>query len=194
MNNVNSVAQPLPSAKTSGLAIASLVLGICGIFTCGLTAIIGLILGIVGLCAISKRAEQLKGKGLAITGIVLSAISIVLTPGILMALLIPALSSARTQAKDVVSMNLAKQICIAMVMYCDENDGRFPPADNWPDALDPYLGGGIILESPFAPEAGRAWAMNKNLDGLKLRDIKQPARIVLIFESRPGSPPAGGPE
>ncbi|GAG40422.1 unnamed protein product, partial [marine sediment metagenome] len=28
MNNVNSVAEPLPSAKTSGLAIASLILGI----------------------------------------------------------------------------------------------------------------------------------------------------------------------
>ncbi|MHC4084155.1 MAG: DUF4190 domain-containing protein [Planctomycetota bacterium] len=195
MNNINSAAQPLPSAKTSGLAIASLILGICGIFTCGLTAIVGLILGIAGLCAISKRAEQLKGKGLAIAGIVISAICIVVVPIItLMMLLMPALTRAKMQAKDFVSMSLANQICIAMEMYCDENDGRFPPVENWPDALDPYLGGGIILESPFAPEAGRAWAMNKNLEGRKLRDIKQPARTILIFESRPGGPPAGGPE
>jgi hypothetical protein len=111
-----------------------------------------------------------------------------------MALLMPALARARMQAKDVVSMNLAKQICIAMMMYCDENDGRLPPAHNWPDALDPYLGGEITLESPFAPHAGRAWAMNKNLDGHRLRDIKQPARTVLIFEIGPGGPPAGGRE
>jgi hypothetical protein len=194
MNNINSVAQPLPSAKTSGFAIASLVLGICGIFTCGMAAIVGLILGIVGLCAINKRAEQLKGKGLAITGIVLSAISIVLTPAILMALLMPALVRARTQGMKMVSMTYAKQICLAMALYCDENDGRFPPAENWPDALEPYIGNEKILTSPFAPEAGLAWAMNKNLDGRKLPDIKQTHRVVLIFEVEPDSPPAGGRE
>jgi hypothetical protein len=199
MNNVNSAAQPLPSAKTSGLAIASLILGICGIFTCGLTAIVGLILGIVGLCAISKRAEQLKGKGLAIAGIVISAISIVLIPfmAILMALLIPlmpALSSARTQARTVVLKSNARQICLAMALYCDENDGRFPPAENWPDVLKPYIGNEKILTSPFAPEAGRVWAMNKNLDDRKIRDIKQLAQTVLIFETRFNSPPAGGLE
>jgi hypothetical protein len=196
MNNINSVASPLPSAKTSGLAIASLILAICGFFTCGLTAIIGLILGIVGLCAISKRADQIKGQGLAIAGIVVSVFCVIFMLFIAfpMAILMPALARARMQAKDVVSMNLANQICIAMVMYCDENDGRLPPAHNWPDALDPYLGGGITLESPFAPHAGRAWAMNKNLDGYRLRDTKQAARTVLIFEIEPGGPPAGGRE
>ena len=196
MNNVNSAAQPLPSAKTSGLAIASLVLGIFGIFTCGLTAIIGLILGIVSLCAISKRAEQLKGKGLAIAGIVISAIGIVLIPfmAIFMAILMPALVRARTQARTVVLKSNARQICLAMALYCDENDGRFPPAENWPDVLKPYIGNEKILTSPFAPEAGRVWAMNKNLDDRKIRDIKQPAQTVLIFETRFNSPPAGGLE
>ena len=197
MNNVNSVAQPLPSAKTSGLAIASLVLGICGIFTCGMAAIVGLILGICGICAISKRGEQLKGKGLAIAGIITSAIGIVLIPftiAILMAILMPSCSRARTQAMKIVSMNYAKQICLAMLMYSDDNDGSFPPADNWPVTLNEYIGDKKILTSPFAPEAGRAWAMNKNLDGRKLSDIKQPYRVVLVFEARFNSPPAGGLE
>src|SRR4030042_476949 len=101
MDNVKSVAQPSSSVKTSGLAIASLVLAVCGIFTCGLTAIIGLILGIVGLCAIRKRADQLKGRGLAIAGIVVSAVTIVILPfiAIMMAILMPALAQARMQAK-----------------------------------------------------------------------------------------------
>lgn len=196
MNDVKSVAEPLPSAKTSGLAIASLVLGICGIFTCGLTAIVGLILGIVGLCAIKKRAEQLKGQALAIAGIVVSAITIVILPfiALMMALLMPVLAGARHQAKTAVSLNQAKQICIAMIMYCEENDGRFPPALNWPAALAPYIGDGKILESPFAPHTGLAWAMNTHLCDQKIRDIKQPQRVVLIFEVEPGSPPAGGQE
>jgi hypothetical protein len=196
MNDVNSTSQPLPPAKTSGLAIASLILAICGFFTCGMTAIIGLILGIVGLCAISKRAEQLKGQGLAIAGIIISAICIVLVPLItlMMAILMPAFSHARMQGRTSVSMNNAKQICIAMAMYCDENNGRFPPVDNWPAALIPYLGDTKILESPFEPQTGLTWAMNENLDGHRLRDIKQPHRVVLIFEVESGSPPTGGRE
>lgn len=196
MDNTNSIAAPLPSAKTSGLAIASLVLAVCGFFTCGLTAIIGLILGIVALCAISKKANQLKGQGLAIAGVIVSAICIVLVPFItlMMAIFMPAFTHARVQAKDAVSMNKAKQICIAMVMYCNENDGRFPPVDNWPMVLAPYLNDTKILESPFAPHAGRAWAMNAYLNGRRLRDIKRPARTVLIFEIEPGGPPAGGRE
>jgi len=196
MNDVKSAAEPLPSAKTSGLAIASLVLAVCGFFTCGLSAIVGLILGIVGLCAIKKRAEQLKGQALAIAGIVVSAITIVILPfiALMMALLMPALAGARHQAMTVLSKNNAKQICLATNLYCDENDGRFPHPDNWPAALAPYIGDGKILESPFAPHAGRAWAMNKHLNGRKIRDIKQPARTVLIFEARFGSPPAGGRE
>jgi hypothetical protein len=197
MDNANSVAAPLPSAKTSGLAIASLVLAVCGLFTCGLTAIIGLILGIVALCAISKRTDQLKGKPLAIAGIVVSAVSMifVLFTAFLMALLMPALARARMQARTAVSMNHARQICIAMMMYCDENDGRFPPVNNWPVVLAPYLNDTTILESPFAPpHTGRAWAMNRHLNGRSVRDIKQPARTVLIFEIEPGGPLAGGRE
>src|SRR5436190_12801130 len=46
----SSVLPPPPtSAKTSAMAIASLVLGILGIFSCGITALIGLILGIAAM-------------------------------------------------------------------------------------------------------------------------------------------------
>src|SRR5436309_11388109 len=46
-------AQPRPS-QTSGLAIASLVLGILGICSGGLTAIPGLVLGLVALSKINR--------------------------------------------------------------------------------------------------------------------------------------------
>lgn len=195
MDNANSVAAPLPSAKTSGLAIASLVLAVSGLFTCGLTAIIGLILGIVALCAVSKRADQLKGRGLAIAGIVTSVVVIVMILFLvsMMVLLMPVITHTKMQAKRTVLMSHARQICLAMHMYCDENIDRLPPVDNWPAALIPYLSDTKILESPFAPHAGLTWTMNKNLNGCRLRDIKQSARTVLIFQVRKGSPPAGGP-
>jgi hypothetical protein len=68
---------PSSNAKTSGLAITSLVLAILSPFTCLLTAIPAIILGIVGLVKISKSGGQLKGSGFAIAGI---ALPVVLLP------------------------------------------------------------------------------------------------------------------
>jgi hypothetical protein len=54
---------PVPAnAPTSGLAIASLVLGCLGICPNGLTSIIGLILGLVGLNKINKSNGTVGGK------------------------------------------------------------------------------------------------------------------------------------
>lgn len=98
---------------------------------------------------------------------------------------------ARTQ----VVISNARKLSVAAIMYCDENDGRFPPADNWPDALAPYLGSGSnVLNSPFDPEAGRAWAMNVELDGKTMTQVKDTSRTVLFYEARFDSPTAGGPE
>jgi hypothetical protein len=61
-------------AGTSGLAIASLILGICGFFC--VTPFIGLGLGIGALSKISKTGQG--GRGLAIAGIILSSAWILL--------------------------------------------------------------------------------------------------------------------
>lgn len=70
--------------STSGMAVASLVLGIIGIATSFLPivnngsfflAILGVIFGIVGIVGINKGKK--KGKGLGIAGIVLSVVTIV---------------------------------------------------------------------------------------------------------------------
>src|SRR5947209_1849417 len=42
------------AATTSGMAIASLVLGILGFFSCGITGLVGLILGVLSLSSIRK--------------------------------------------------------------------------------------------------------------------------------------------
>jgi phosphate/sulfate permease len=197
INKPESMSEQAVVTKTSGLAIASLVLGICGFVACGITSIVGLILGIVGVGSIRKSAGQLKGEGLAIAGIVVSAISLILVPVmcIMMAILMPALVRARSHARTAASLNNVKQACLAVILYCDEHDGKFPPADNWPDVLEPYLGRDEkILSSPFDPDAGRAYAINAHLNGRQRSDIDQPHRTVLVFEARFGSPPSGGRE
>jgi hypothetical protein len=195
MDNLQSQNKPSEAIKTSGLAIASLILGIFGFCTFGLAGIVGSILGIVGLIAISKSAGQLKGSGLAIAGIIVSAVSLfTLFIVLLMAILMPALAQARDQGKTAVSLNNVRQLCLATIFYCDENEERFPTCDNWPDALKPYYRDPKILTSPHVPGAARSYAMNAKLNGRRKTDISKPVRTVLLFEARSGSPPAGGRE
>lgn len=68
--------------KTNGLAIASLITSLCGFITCGLSAIVGLILGIVSLTQIKKRGDR--GFGLALAGTIVGG---VLTAGFLIYLI-----------------------------------------------------------------------------------------------------------
>jgi hypothetical protein len=73
---------PLPNApelpgiettvKTSRMAIASLICGILG-FLC-FPAVAGLVLGIIALVLIGRSEGRLKGKGIAIAGIVVSCL------------------------------------------------------------------------------------------------------------------------
>jgi Domain of unknown function (DUF4190) len=67
--NADSPLLVLPPRTTSGLAIGSLV---CGIFWVGgIGAAVALILGYLALRQIHREPLRLKGKGLAIAGIVL---------------------------------------------------------------------------------------------------------------------------
>jgi hypothetical protein len=59
------------SAKTNGLAIASLVLGIVGI------SIVAIILGHISLGQINKTGEQ--GRGMALAGTILGYVGLVFT-------------------------------------------------------------------------------------------------------------------
>jgi uncharacterized protein DUF4190 len=59
--------------KSNGMAIASMVLGICGLCI-PLCSIIALILGAVALSQISKTGQD--GKGMAIAGLVLGIIGV----------------------------------------------------------------------------------------------------------------------
>ncbi len=60
-------------APTSGTAVASLVLGLLSLSCCGITAIPGLILGLVAIGDIRRSGGRLEGRGMAIAGVAVSA-------------------------------------------------------------------------------------------------------------------------
>ena len=69
---------PPAAPRTNGMAIASLVCGILGFSCCWPVSAAGLWLGIAGRRSIANSQGAETGDGLALAGIVLSAISLVL--------------------------------------------------------------------------------------------------------------------
>lgn len=63
--------------KASGMAIASLVLSIFGCL-CGITAIVGVILGLIELGRIKKGESSAKGRGLALAGVIIGIVVLAL--------------------------------------------------------------------------------------------------------------------
>jgi len=132
---------PTLSVKTSGMAIAALVLGILSIFTLGLTAIPAIILGIISLVIIEKSGGKITGRGFAIGGIVVPVIAV---PVSLMIILMPALNRVRKQARTIACMGNLKQWGLICAMYTEDNDGYFfsgEGGDNgrwWIEPLRPY--------------------------------------------------------
>lgn len=119
--------------ETSATAIASLVLGILGFFSCGITPLVGLILGFVSLSQIRSSNGRLSGRGLAIAGICLSAVFLLFTIAALLfflpfgaAVTIPAANRARVASESAQCLNNLKQIGIAVRMWENEHNG-FPP-------------------------------------------------------------------
>ena len=175
--------------KTSGMAIASLVLGILGF--CGITAILGLILGIAAHLKIRKSGGRLKGGGLATAGIVISGFMLFVSLLIGAALLLPALAKFKQQAQNSSCSNNARQVALAVRLYADENDGKCPPAVNWCDAILNNLPGPDALQCPQRRGEKSGFAFNAKLAGKTLSSI--PPDTVLIFESDGGWNFTGGP-
>ena len=111
-----SPVPPVPATKTSGAAIASMVLGILSLFCSFLTAIPALICGAVALVKINKSGGRLRGQGQAIAGLVLGGFCMLVMP-IFAAMVIPAVDAARGKAQEARCMSNVKQIGVAWEMY-----------------------------------------------------------------------------
>ena len=125
-----AIPRPLTGAvpaQTSGLATASLVLGILGLFSCGLTSLLGLIMGVLALTKIRNSNGQLSGSGVAIAGICVSAALTLFGLAFGAALLLPALAQAKSKAQSITCINQLKQIGLAARMWSNDHNDTFPP-------------------------------------------------------------------
>jgi len=101
------------------------------------------------------------------------------------AVLFPVFAKARDAAGGATKMADMKELALAAHMYADEHGGILP-AMSWQDQLSPYLNTALHND----PAAGSEYAFNKNLAGVNLDKLQNPADVVMFFEVRPG--PAWG--
>lgn len=202
MPQAQQPAQPtqMPMAtalRTSPMAIWSLVLGILG-FTC-VAAIPGLILGIVSIRQINQKPRELAGKGLAIAGIVLSAVGMCCFALIatMSAILFPAFKQATEAAIRSTCQSNVRQLSNAAKMYLSDWNDTYPPAAQWSDALKPCVAA-ITTEyrstyrCPAAPAKACGYALNEALGGQPEGVLMSPSETVQFFESDLGWNACGG--
>jgi prepilin-type processing-associated H-X9-DG protein len=111
-----------PSRGNSGMAIASLV---CGLLFCiPISWLLAIIFGIIG---IQQTGEGKRGgRGMAIAGLVLGLVGLPLS-AISIAILLPSLNRARETANRVKCASNERQIGQAILLYCNDNHGLYPP-------------------------------------------------------------------
>ncbi|HEU6447512.1 MAG TPA: DUF4190 domain-containing protein [Verrucomicrobiae bacterium] len=194
--NDNPTPPPVPTvpiARTSGMAVTSLVLAVLGFFTCGVTALFGLILGIIAFVKIKNSNGAMKGGGLALGGIIVSAIFVLLIP-IFVAMLLPAFAQAKQKAQEINCIANEQQLAMAVILYSSDHT-NFPAAANWCDAIKPGVGNERFFRCPAASALNRCdYAFNSKLSGMNAGTLSHANETVLIFESNGGWNASGGPE
>ena len=132
------------SGAGKGLGIAAIVCGAVGICV-PLAALVGLILGVVGLIQARPGDKALPGIGIGV-----SAGSFILNILLMLAILLPALGAARSTAQMMQQATQLREISIANYDYSSDNKGRFP---YHVAEIEPYLFGGtdIFIAPPAKP-------------------------------------------
>ncbi|MHC4559245.1 MAG: DUF4190 domain-containing protein, partial [Planctomycetota bacterium] len=109
------------NVKVSGLAFASLVLSILGVFTFAITAIPAVILGMISLLRIEKSGGRLTGKGFATVAITTSVVVF-----FIIGISTPALARAREISFRMICARNLSGIGKAMLIYSNDYDDEMP--------------------------------------------------------------------
>jgi prepilin-type N-terminal cleavage/methylation domain-containing protein/prepilin-type processing-associated H-X9-DG protein len=76
--------------------------------------------------------------------------------GILAGMLFPVFANAREKARQTACMANIHQLGLAMMMYCDDNEGGYAPAQS-PDNMMRWHGRRATADQPFDPKLGPLW-------------------------------------
>ena len=137
--------------KRTGLAVASLIVGLLSLPTFGLLlvgAVAAFIMGVVALTRAGRQPELYGGRGLAIGGIITSVLSLPIAAvlAVVAAVAIPNIVAAARSANEASAIHSVREILLAEYQYSQtEGDGAY---GTWQE----LVGAGLI-KGPLAPGA-----------------------------------------
>jgi hypothetical protein len=173
------------AAKTSAAAVWSLILGVLSLLCCCVTGLPGLILGIVALVNIGKSQGRLKGKGLALAGILFSCILTVVNGAALWSLRTSSDPQIRkffdnfgeifkTGQEMAKGTTQATEMATALKAYADSHAGQLPP--DLETLVTENLLGQEALASPVGGDGAAFWELTEA--GSKVSDLA-PTEVVV---------------
>lgn len=118
-----------PQPTSNGLAVISLVLGILSMTLCTILAgVPAVITGHIARNRWRHEPQRYGGEGMAMAGLIMGYVSFALIPiiAVLVALMLPALSQAKSKAQRISCVSNLKQIGLAARLYANDHEGTFP--------------------------------------------------------------------
>lgn len=115
--------------QRKGLAVASLVLGVAGLFTFGILfigALVGAVLGVAALIRSNRRPDVYGGRGLAVGGVVLNGLALLVAVplSLVAAVALPNLLAARRAANEASALRTVHALVSAEAAYANAHGGK----------------------------------------------------------------------
>ncbi|MCE5237351.1 DUF1559 domain-containing protein [bacterium] len=141
--------------------------------------------------AASRPRQRDSMQALIIVGAV-CFLALVFIP-ILAAILFPVFAKAREKARQSSCLSNVKQLSLAMLQYCADNDGCLPPRpaagatpapfapDDWRQRIYPYVRNREIFLCPTS-QAPDSYGFGEQLYGLEARSVKTPSEVLQLFD------------
>jgi len=173
-------------AKICQLSIWALLLSILGIFTFGVTSVIGLILAVIADRRICKSKGGLRGR-------VYTTLAVITAIIILVRMTIPTHHPRREIVYRMICGDNLSRLGKAMQTYASDYDNKYPTTSKWCDLLLQHAGiteKQLVCISAFKKGNQKPchYAINPNCEP------NSPDDIVLLFETKGGWNQFGGPE
>ena len=108
------------------------------------------------------------------------------------ALLFPVFSQARERARQAACMSNVKQMSMAVQLYLQDYDTRFPRATDWMDTTMPYVKNMQVFQCPSVARLSSTpgevptifgYAYNQQVSARLMKDISNPALLPNIYDS-----------
>lgn len=81
------------------------------------------------------------------------------------------------------SLRHAKMLATAFLLYAADNDDRLPLAENWADAMMPYVRNEATFSTTWPRNSPTRFAFYEELSGVFAFQFENPGSIPLVFQS-----------